>query len=208
MSQFERNIDLLNRRRIVYRQLPIDTFGSKEFDWGWYYEDGTYDCYDLFRSKAKITTYKSLKWHLLVLWYLNPQLNPDDFEAIAKIISDRQYGFTSFTLPEQILKQMVYEVSMLDLEDPPKNKLRKVIFKIGAGLTLPEKLSIVGQMIGRSKKISSDDIYACMIDLHDNDQKITIERISVLLNVSSRTVHRHMCEELKREKELLNQQLL
>jgi len=207
MSQFERNIDLLNRRRIVYRQLPIDTFGSKEFDWGWYYEDGTYDCYDLFRSKAKITTYKSLKWHLLVLWYLNPQLNPNDFEAVAKIISDRQYGFTSFTLPGQILKQMVYEVSMLDLEDPPKNKLRKVIFKIGAGLTLPEKLSIVGQMIGRSKKISSDDIYACMIDLHDNDQKITIERISVLLNVSSRTVHRHMCEELKREKELLNQQL-
>ena len=207
MSQFERNIELLNRRRIVYRQLPVDTFGSKEFDWGWYYEDGTYECYDLFRSKAKITTYKSLKWHLLVLWYLNPQLNPDDFEAIAKIISDRQYGFTSFTLPEQILKQMVYEVSMLDLEDPPKNKLRKVIFKIGAGLTLPEKLSIVGQMIGRSKKISSDDIYACMIDLHDNDQKITIEHISVLLDVSSRTVHRHMCEELKREKELLNQQL-
>jgi len=207
MSQFERNIDLLNRRRIVYRRLPEDTFGSKEFDWGWYYEDGTYECYDLFRSKAKITTYKSLKWHLLVLWYLNPQLNPDDFEAVAKIISDRQYGFTSFTLPGQILKQMVYEVSMLDLEEPPKNKLRKVIFKIGAGLTLPEKLSIVGQMIGRSKKISSDDIYACMIDLHDNDQKITIERVSVLLDVSSRTVHRHMCEELKREKELLNQQL-
>ena len=207
MSQFERNIDLLNRRRIVYRRLPEDTFGSKEFDWGWYYEDGTYECYDLFRSKAKITTYKSLKWHLLVLWYLNPQLNPNDFEAVAKIISDRQYGFTSFTLPEQILKQMVYEVSMLDLEEPPKNKLRKVIFKIGAGLTLPEKLSIVGQMIGRSKKISSDDIYACMIDLHDNDQKITIERVSVLLDVSSRTVHRHMCEELKREKELLNQQL-
>ena len=62
-------------------------------------------------------------------------------------------------------------------------------------------------MIGRSKKISSDDIYACMIDLHDNDQRITIERISVLLDVSSRTIHRHMCEELKREKELLNQQL-
>ena len=207
MSQFERNIELLNRRRIVYRQLPIDTFGSKEFDWGWYYEDGTYDCYDLFRSKAKITTYKSLKWHLLVLWYLNPQLNPDDFEEIAKIISDRQYGFTSFTMPSQVLKHMIYEVSMLDLEEPPKNKRRKVIFKIGAGLTLSEKLTIVGQMIGRSKKISSDDIYACMIDLHDNNEKITIERLSKLLDVSSRTVHRHMCEELKREKELLNQQL-
>ena len=207
MSQFERAIDLLNRRYIVYRQLPKDTSEAQEFDWGWYYKDGTHDCYDLFRSKAKITTYKSLKWHLLVLWYLNPQLNPDDFETIAKIISDRQYGFTSFTMPEQILKTMVYEVSMLDLEEPPKNKQRKVIFKLNTGLTLSEKLSIVGQMIGRSKKIDSDDIYACMIDLHDNDQKITIGRVSELLDVSSRTVHRHMCEELKREKELLNQQL-
>ena len=207
MSQFERAIDLLNRRRIVYRQLPEDTSESQEFGWGWYYENGTHACYDLFRSKAKITTYKSLKWHLLVLWYLNPQLNPDDFEAIAKIISDRQYGFTSFTLPTQILKQMVYEVSMLDLEEPPKNKRRKVIFKLGTGLTLPEKLSIVGQMIGRSKKIDSDDIYACMIDLHDDNQKITIGRVSELLDVSSRTIHRYMCAELKREKELLNQQL-
>ena len=161
----------------------------------------------MFRSKAKSTTYKSLKWHLLVLWYLNPQLNPDDFESIAKIISDRQNGFASFTMPEQILKQMVYEVSMLDLEEPPKNKQRKVIFKLNTGLTLSEKLSIVGQMIGRSKKIDSDDIYACMIDLHDNDQKITIGRVSELLDVSSRTVHRHMCEELKREKELLNREL-
>ena len=81
MSQFERAIDLLNRRHIVYRQLPVDDSESQKFDWGWYYEDGTYACYDLFRSKAKITTYKSLKWHLLVLWYLNPQLNPDDFDS-------------------------------------------------------------------------------------------------------------------------------
>ena len=32
-----------------------------------YYEDGTHECYELFRSSAKITTYKIFKWHLLVL---------------------------------------------------------------------------------------------------------------------------------------------
>ena len=42
---------------------------------------------------------------------------------------------------------------------------------------------------------------------HDNKQKITIARLAKLLSVSSRTVHRHMCVELKKEKELLNQQL-
>ena len=38
-------------------------------------------------------------------------------------------------------------------------------------------------------------------------KKITIGRIAGLLDCSSRTIHRNMCAELKREKELLNQQL-
>jgi transcriptional antiterminator len=43
--------------------------------------------------------------------------------------------------------------------------------------------------------------------MHNNKQKITIARLAKLLSVSSRTIHRHMCVELKKEKELLNQQL-
>jgi transcriptional antiterminator len=46
-----------------------------------------------------------------------------------------------------------------------------------------------------------------MIDMHDNNKKITIRALSELLNVSSRTIHRHMCQDLKREKELLNREL-
>jgi transcriptional antiterminator len=46
-----------------------------------------------------------------------------------------------------------------------------------------------------------------MIDMHDMGKKITIGRIAGLLDCSSRTIHRHMCNELKKEKELLNQQL-
>ena len=78
---YNRSLDYLNHRQIIYRTIPRDKPTTK-YDWGLYYEDGTYDCYDLFRSKAKITTYKSLKWHLLVLWYLNPQLDPDDLSLI------------------------------------------------------------------------------------------------------------------------------
>ena len=73
----ERNLDYLNKRRIVYRRAPINDKPSEVYQWGGYYADGTYECYELFRSKAKITTYKSLKWHMLVLWYLNPQLDQD-----------------------------------------------------------------------------------------------------------------------------------
>ena len=46
-----------------------------------------------------------------------------------------------------------------------------------------------------------------MIDTHDLGEKITLSKIAKLLNCSTRTIQRNMCEELKREKELLNQQL-
>ena len=172
-----------------------------------FFENGTYQCYDLFKSTAKITTYKSLKWHLLVIWYLNPGMDQDEFMDIALDISAKTNGYVSFNVPTNLLNKIVYEVSMLDLVEPPKNKLRKVIFKLHCGLAKDEKLRIVGQLIGRSNKTHPDDVYQAMIDIHDLGQKITIKRISNVLCVSSRTVHRYMCEDLKREKELLNKQL-
>jgi hypothetical protein len=205
MSQ--RNLTYLNNKRMIYRRLPttdkpdIDT---KEF---MYFQNGTHQCYELFKSSAKITTYRSLKWHLLVLWYLNPNLTPDDFTALAEYIVHKPNGFVSFNVSERLLDKVVYEVSMSDLERPPKNKLRKVIFKPFTGLTKEQKLSIVGQLIGQSPRICSDDIYACMIDMHDMGKKITIGRIAGLLDVSSRTVYRVMCDDLRREKELLNIEL-
>jgi len=203
----ERNLTYLNNRRLIYRRLPttdkpdIDT---KEF---MYYKDGTHQCYELFRSSAKITTYRSLKWHLLVLWYLNPSLNTDEFSDLAEYIAEKRHGFVSFNVSAQLLDKVIYEVNMSDLERPPNNKLRKVIFKPFSGLTKEQKLSIVGQLVGQSPRIQPDDIYAVMVDMHDNKQKITIRKLSELLKVSSRTVHRHMCQDLKKEKELLNQQL-
>ena len=203
----KRNLKYLNDNRIVYRRMPISDKPDQENECYMFYLDGTYECYELFRSKAKITTYRSLKWHLLVLWYLNPQLDQDRFEDIAYIIANKDHGFITFTIPNQLLKQMVYEVSMLDLDEPPKNRLRKVIFKPFNGMCKEEKLRIVGQLIGRSKKVHEDDIYQCMLDLNDANKNITISNIANLLDCSTRTVHRNMCEELKRVKELLNKQI-
>ena len=205
MSQ--RNLTYLNNNRIVYRRLPITDKPTIENDQYMFYENGTHECYELFRSSAKITTYKSLKWHLLVLWYLNPKLNPDNFKYLAEYIVHKPNGFVSFNVSERLLEKVIYGVSMSDLDRPPKNKLRKVIFKPFTSLSKEQKLSIVGSLIGVTNKIHSDDIYQCMIDMHDMNKKITIGRIAGLLDCSSRTIHRHMCEDLKREKELLNQQL-
>ena len=203
----KRNLKYLNDRRIVYRRDPTADKPTQENEVYMYYENGTYQCYTLFASKAKITTYKSLKWHLLVLWYLNPQLDQDEFMKIAEVISIKEQGFTSFTIHEDLLKKMVYEISMLDLEEPPKNRLRKVIFKPFNGMCKEEKLRIVGQLIGRSKRIHKDDIYDLMLALNHSGWKITIQRLAIRLNCSTRTIHRNMDVVLKREKELLNQQL-
>ena len=202
-----RNLKYLNDRRIVYRRHPITDQPDQENEVYMFYLNGTHECYELFRSSAKITTYKSLKWHLLVLWYLNPQLDQDDFMKLAEVICNKENGFISFAIHAELLRKIVYEVSMLDLEKPPNNKLRKVIFKPNNMMSKEEKLRIVGELIGRSKSVHPDDIYECMLDLNDMGKKITINRIAGLLNCSTRTIYRNMCTELKREKELLNQQL-
>ena len=205
MSQ--RKLTYLNNHRIVYRRLPINDTPDKVNEVYAYYVNGTYECYELFRSKAKITTYKSLKWHLLVLWYLNPQLDQDDFMSLAEYICHKPNGFISFAIHSELLRKIVYEVSMLDLDKPPNNKLRKVIFKPDTMVSKEEKLRIVGRLIGRLKSVTAGDIYDLMLSINDSGRKITIKRLSIHLNCSTRTIHRNMTEELKREKELLNQQL-
>jgi len=56
-------------------------------------------------------------------------------------------------------------------------------------------------------RVDDEAIYQCMLDLNDFGKKITIGRIAKLLNCSSRTIHRNMHADLKKEKDYLNQQL-
>jgi len=203
----DRNLNFLNTNRIVYRRGPVSDKPDEVYDWGEVYYNGTYECYDLFRTKAKITTYKSLKWHLLVIWYLNPQIDQDNFEYIARYIIEKRNGFVTFNMSEHVLKNIIYEVSMYDLEEPPKNKLRKIIFKDTCQLTPSEKLSIVGTIIGKSKSVSADDIYDAMLTLNEMRETITIKKLAGYFNCSTRTIHRNITQELKKEKELLNSQL-
>ncbi len=198
-----RAMKYLNDKRIVYRRYSPDK-PTKEYDWGWYYADGTYGYYSLFNTKAKINTYRSLKWHLLVLWYLNPDMDKKQFTELANVLTYKDNGFTTFNLSANMLKEIINDVYLQDLDQPPKNKLRKIVFKDGCGLDVKQKLSIVGKIIGRKNMIDQEAIYQCMLDLHDMGKKITIGRIAGLLDCSSRTIHRNMGEELKKEKQELN----
>jgi len=198
-----RAMKYLNDNRIVYRKYSEDQ-PTQEYEWGWYYADGTHGYYSLFNSEAKINTLRSLKWHLLTLWWLNPDMSLDKFKQLSEVICYKQNNFVTFNIPEELLNKVVQDVFMQDLERPPKNKLRKVVFKDGTGLDRKQKLSIVGKLIGRKSMVDEEAIYQCMLDLHDMGKKITIGRIAGLLDCSSRTIHRNMSLELKKEKDFLN----
>lgn len=145
---------------------------------------------------------------MLVLYYLNQDneygLSPF-FEHVARFIANKDNGFVTFFIKEKILNQMIIDVYNQG-GDPPANKLRKVVFKPYSGLDLSGKLKIVGQLIGRSS-IDKETIYQAMLDLNDWGKKITISRVAGLLNCSTRTIHRHMCDDLKREKQILNEEV-
>jgi hypothetical protein len=209
MSQ-DRNLKWLNDRQVIYYRNPISDLPTESTNLYDYYAEGTFQCYNLFRSKAKITTYKSLKWHFLVLYYLNADgiegddvSLDDDMRSIFNFIADKENGFVTFFMKQKILDNMINEVLGIG-DTPPRNRIRKVIFKQGTGLTLSQKLSIVGKLIGKGKKVSEDDIYQCMLDINDMNERITIKKLASTLKCSVRTIHRNMGYELKKEKELLN----
>jgi len=206
MSQ-DRKIKWLNDRRIIYRRDPISDKPTLETDKYMYYEDGTYECYHLFNSKAKITTYRSLKWHMLVLYYLNmDNILNTDFVTLARFIADKENGFVTFFIKNKLLESMIGDV-LQQGGDPPKNKIRKVIFKPYNMLDLSAKLTIVGQLIGRRSRVWPEDIYQCMIDLNEFGKKITWGRVAGLLDCSERTIHRNLNDQLKQEKTILNEEL-
>ena len=199
-----RKIDYLNRNRIIYNRDPITDKPTQIFTWGKFYENGTYECYELFKSKAKITSFKSLKWHLLVLKYLNPELEDKDFNNLAYYITNKKNNFITFNIKEKYLIDML---DNLEIDRPPVNRKRKVVFNQQTKLTTNEKLQIVGQLIGRSSVIKQEDIYQCMLNLHESNKKITWVEVAKLLNCSVRTIYRNLNKELKIEKINLNEEI-
>ena len=203
----ERKFKYLTDNRVVWRRDPTTDIPDEETKEYLFYKNGTYQAYDLFRSRAKITTYRSLKWHMLTLWYLNPDWSKRDAMNIAMYITDRDNGFITFNINKWNIERLIKDISLLDLDKPPINKLRKIIFKWNCGLTKQQKLSIVGKLIGRLNGIQKEDIYETMLLLNDDNQKITISKLASNLGITPRTVHRKMCSELKQVKEELNEKI-
>ena len=202
----ERQMKWLNDKRIIYRKDPVNdvpTISTKEYN---YYEYGTHEYYNLFNTQSKITTYKSLKWHMLVLYYLNmDNIINSDFVTVARFIANKENGFVTFFIKNKLLEDMIRDVLMQG-GDPPVNKKRRIIFKDYNGLSFDKKMKIVGKLIGR-QKLSKEKIYSMMLEINDMNRKISLQYLADLLGCSVRTLHRNMGEKLKQEKQKLNEKI-
>ena len=202
----ERNIQWLNDRRVNYRRDPITDIPDIDNESYMYFANGTHEYYRLFYTPSKITTYKSLKWHMLVLYYLNiDNIINSDFVTLAKFIANKENGFVTFFIKNKLLENMIKNVLMQG-GDPPVNRKRKIIFKDYSGLSFEQKMKIVGQLSGR-QKLDKEKIYDTMLYLNDDNKPITNSRLAGLLYCSVRTIQRHMCADLKQEKQRLNEEI-
>ena len=199
-----RKIDYLNDNRIIYRRDPVNdepTFSNKYYN---YYEDGTHEHYCLFNSNSKITTYKSLKWHALVLSYLN-RYDEITHAKIIRFICNKDNGFITWQIDEASIVNIIQNTFWTGVY-APKNRLRRIIFKQFCPLSFDGKMKIVGKLVGR-KKLSKEKIYLTMLDINDSGVKISLQHLAELLECSVRTLHRNMGKELKQEKQKLNEKI-
>ena len=206
-NSYIRNHQMLEHLRILYVQYPDVSIPYVEYDWGRHYPEGTTEYYHLFRGRGKINTFKSLSWHVSVLRYLNPEMNQADFNSFIHRLCKLENGFLLLRVKTNAINDLLeYIHNELDAEDKPHNSPRKIVFNWNCGLSPEEKMSIAGSL---SSNISAapNDIYESMVQIHEDDVKISSERISVMLGCSKKTVDRNMNAELKIEKKFLNQQL-
>ena len=174
---YRRKIEWLNNKHVYYRQDPINdkpTFSTDTYD---YYENGTHEYYNLFNTQSKITTYRSLKWHMLVLHYLNHERFAfNSIINLYKFIANKENGFVTFFIKSIILDNMIKDV-INQGGDPPKNRARKIIFKDYNGLSFNEKMKVVGQLSGR-QKLDKESIYQTMLDLNEFGKPKTNKRLA------------------------------
>jgi hypothetical protein len=134
-------------------------------------------------------------------------MNPDRFYQLAQYITKQNNGFVTFNIDPERLRDIVDKVLERNQDFAPPNRKRKIIFKDGTGLSTTDKLKIVGSLIGKNKNANPGDIYETMLYIHDEGRKVTITEVAKILGITTRTVYRNITDELKKEKDLLNEAL-
>lgn len=201
------------KNHIILYKLP-ENQNYTEYPWGRVYDTKVSGFIDLFRYNYKIISVRHLLWHIYAIRYMNPNMSESLADSVILHLINPSHGFIAKDIfegskdYERNFDYVKYRAKRLYLDDEPISKPRKVVFYSNSGLTVSEKLSIVGKFSGKDKRISESAIYEAMIMIHyDYSDKITIKGLAEMLGCTTRTIHRNLNKELKREKVILNSEL-
>lgn len=206
------NLDWLHRNRVAYKCYPYTDTPSETHHWGWYYENGTTERYKLFYSDNKISSYRSLYWHLSVIYWVNSsavrKLEPIkkySFLSVCLFLSSKENGFVSFDIKEESVEK-IYK-TIIKLNQKPTNKSVKFVFRDGAGLSFKDKMSIIGSY-SNSSKISDEAIIEAIKKNKESGDRVTNKSLSLIIGCSERTIQRHMTDDLKKLKKTMNNEVV
>lgn len=206
-------LDYFHRRQISYKCYPYSDIPTEEKNWGWYYEDGTTQRYRLFPYKGmKITSKKSLYWHLLVIYWLNSSnmreyqtITENDFIDCCKYVCDYSSGFITSNLED--IDYYSVAKSILSSNRKPYNKSVKFVFREGLGLSLSDKMKIISSYTNKSA-ITESKLSDAIKKIHAKGEVVTNNLLSLELNCSKRTIQRNMNKELVELRKDLNNEVV
>lgn len=161
------------------------------------YFDEKVEFYSLNYRNRKIQSFQELIYCLEVIQWLNPEIEWDDFIAMALWVSDRTNKKTIRTYSEgRIIESCVRVYDQK--RKPYVNNYRKVIFNPAKRITRDEKMSVVGLICGgRKRRIDAQAIYDVVEEIMDEGIRIKLVDISKALGVSRQTISNHVTPDIK-----------
>lgn len=159
--------------------------------------------YTLYRTTRKINSFNELRYIAEKFIHLNPDFDIEIMTLLFLSISDRSNGHIIRTYGRKRVENMVYDVYQ-DPKTPYCRRLRKIIFNPSKKIDRKTKMKIVGKLINTKQKPSSDYISSIIKELFEENQKITMSRVSEKANTTRYMIRWYFNEEVYKEIALMN----
>ena len=145
-----------------------------------YFPDGC-NFYTLYRTTRKINTFSELEYIAEKFIHLNPEFDIDKMKLLFVGLSDRGSGHIIRTYSQDRVENMIDRV-FSKRKLPYCARKRKIIFNPSKMMDRKTKMKIVGAVIGRRNRPSTDDIDSVIEELWLDKDKITISKVANKLN--------------------------
>lgn len=160
-------------------------------DYDFLFFDEPFCYYSLKGITSKINSFQQLTYYAEVFLFLNPDIEPDMFSGIFRILADREWGKTIRTYGKARVNQMCEEVYS-EKKKPYCNNWRKIIFNPNKIISSEEKMAISGLLFSKHISISNKDVQNCVHQLILANESISDQKIAEILECSQKTVSRAM----------------